>query len=526
MSSDGVTIRKPRKVKSFTNLTMEDASIDDSTDLFETTILSMPSTTINDSHCDDLIGKVSKLTQELETAHREIENLNLENSQLKSELEDCRRIIRNYKKVTVDERSITTPSSAKRKNSLQTSSLTSTPLKVAPCTSHSDLLSNNLKLPIAKPLQTSSSSSTPMKRKNRIQSNQLNNAKLSKNLKTKVRDTKSEPLIPKKKVKTIQHDTLSSTPVTSVTPEILNATLQTGNNHNENEIQLEPQKDVVTGVDKDLEKDEVLNTPDSPKEEQSQPKAEERQTSSTYNNGHHENKSTRANIQEAKITEHTTASFSETVSKKHNVLIVSDQQGRYVQNLLQSLLGSEYKVTSIRKPGACTSEILKLNSNYQTMTKNDYIIILTGVNDRNPFEFETSVHLFIRSLVNTNILVYKVPHNKCLNVTKLNYVLKFICKNYESATFIDVDYSRFVPYNEFVLSQCQHLLQDILRINYRTNFINYQNYIKNKNNKIMIDKFTQTDNGLKFNEDVQLLGELFINTTTHTSTGGGEFFRS
>lgn len=443
MSCDGVTFRKPRKVKSLTNLTIQDPYGDDSSDLFETTILSMPSTTINDSHGNDLIGKVAKLTEELESAHREIENLNFENSRLKSELEDCRKIIKNYKKVTLDERNITTPLSAQRKKRLQTSSLTSTPLKEAPHTLQSDILSNNLILPIAEPLQSSSSSSTPTKI-NKIHENIQKITELSTNiLKKKAGSAKSESPISQKK--------------------------------------------------------EITR--------------------------HCDSEPARANIQEAAITKYTKALTSNTVSEKHKVFIIGDQQGRYVQNLLQPLLGSEYKVTSIRKPGATTNEVLKLSSVYQNMTKNDYIVILTGVNDRNPFEFETSVHLFIRSLANTNILVCKVPYNKCLNVSKLNYVLKFICKNYEYATFIDVDYSRFVPYSQFVLNQCQNLLQDILRINYRTNFIKYQNCLQNNKNKILIDKSTQTDEILQSNEDGQFVSELNINTSTPTFTGK-DFFRS
>ncbi|KAJ0179596.1 hypothetical protein K1T71_005308 [Dendrolimus kikuchii] len=91
--SYNVTYRKPRLSSSLNNITNE-------SQLFDTTILSLPNTSMEDSRITkDYIDQINKLKEDLHSANQEIENLNLENITLNRGLEKKNKIIDLYKKV-------------------------------------------------------------------------------------------------------------------------------------------------------------------------------------------------------------------------------------------------------------------------------------------------------------------------------------------------------------------------------------------------------------------------------------------
>ncbi|XP_059047185.1 uncharacterized protein LOC131842626 [Achroia grisella] len=68
---------------------------------------------------------------------------------------------------------------------------------------------------------------------------------------------------------------------------------------------------------------------------------------------------------------------------KKNVVILGDQQCRGVRQILQNLLGNDYIVTAFWKSGARLSEILKFDNKYiLELTKNDYVLIIGGTNEK------------------------------------------------------------------------------------------------------------------------------------------------
>lgn len=126
MDTDNITQRKPQLLSNSLSETSNDSS-----SLFDNTIMSLPNTSLDESNMDnELHGKILNLSNQLQSANHEIDNLNTENIRLKSELEKCHKIINLYKKVGSAEIKCTTPLSGKRKKHRRASSAF-TPSKIA-----------------------------------------------------------------------------------------------------------------------------------------------------------------------------------------------------------------------------------------------------------------------------------------------------------------------------------------------------------------------------------------------------------
>jgi hypothetical protein len=118
---------RPLKSSSLTDLCEET--------LFETTMMSLPNSTLNESlDTAELHKKIKTLTeqldntnQELNSAHLEIENLNSENFRLKMDLNKSLTTIENYKRVSITDQIIETPlSGRKKRKNKQNNSISST----------------------------------------------------------------------------------------------------------------------------------------------------------------------------------------------------------------------------------------------------------------------------------------------------------------------------------------------------------------------------------------------------------------
>lgn len=121
-----VTVRRAQKSTSLDNI------FNDNSTLLDTTMLSLPSTSLNESDTTlDLKDTVKRLTLELECAHQEIDNLNSENYRLKMDIGQYQKVIETYKKVNLLERKSVTPKSSRQLNVLRTSCF-STPTKINP----------------------------------------------------------------------------------------------------------------------------------------------------------------------------------------------------------------------------------------------------------------------------------------------------------------------------------------------------------------------------------------------------------
>lgn len=108
--TDNITYRKPQRSSSLCDISSNES-------LFDTTMLSLPNTSINETQNNkDLYEKIKQLQEELLSANQKIENLNLENTNLKCELGKCKHVIETYKKVATSERTLTPKSGRKKRH--------------------------------------------------------------------------------------------------------------------------------------------------------------------------------------------------------------------------------------------------------------------------------------------------------------------------------------------------------------------------------------------------------------------------
>lgn len=126
MESENITTRKPRRANSLDHLFTNNST------LLDTTMKSLPSTSMNDSATIiNLNETVRRLTMELQSAHQEIENLNIENFRLKVDIGEFQKIIDTYKKIISSDLKDMTPTTSRKRNLIRTTctSTHSTPLK-------------------------------------------------------------------------------------------------------------------------------------------------------------------------------------------------------------------------------------------------------------------------------------------------------------------------------------------------------------------------------------------------------------
>ena len=65
----------------------------------------------------------------------------------------------------------------------------------------------------------------------------------------------------------------------------------------------------------------------------------------------------------------------------------------------------DYQISSIRKPGATTMNVLSYcHTLSKNLTNNDNIIILSGSNDLNPMKFLIEMSAALKELKNCNVL--------------------------------------------------------------------------------------------------------------------------
>lgn len=184
------------------------------------------------------------------------------------------------------------------------------------------------------------------------------------------------------------------------------------------------------------------------------------------------------------------------LTSRKKILIVADQQGKGVRDILQKLLGSEFSVICIWKNQAPISELVNtIKHETAGYNKDDNVIILGGINEKKPFDSLFYLRTCLESLVKTNVIVGEVPFNKHLNEITLNYHFKFICDQYDNCMFLNMNYNQYIPPRRYLsLTLARYLHRGILRIQYSNKMYQYvhKNITINKN-KSTEDKNTQTD---------------------------------
>lgn len=111
-SEQNITYRnyKPQRASSLSDLSRNDHS-----PLFDTTMISLPDTSFNESQTViELKEKINELTNQLTCAHQEIEILNTENFRLKTDLNKSLKLVETYKNFSISDNIHMSPSSIRR----------------------------------------------------------------------------------------------------------------------------------------------------------------------------------------------------------------------------------------------------------------------------------------------------------------------------------------------------------------------------------------------------------------------------
>lgn len=95
-----------------------------------------------------------------------------------------------------------------------------------------------------------------------------------------------------------------------------------------------------------------------------------------------------------------------------------------------------YSVVAETKPNAPSSEILA-NCRNSELSIDDKLVICIGENDRNSNLTLSQLQIILDTFKNNTIIVLNVLNNAYLNVNKLNYSLKNMCKQYKKCHFIN-----------------------------------------------------------------------------------------
>lgn len=362
--TENITVRKPRRTNSLTDLTSNKSA------LFESTILSLPNSSMDESHdTRELQDRIKQLQNELLSANQEIDNLNIENRGLKQELEKKDKVIQTYKKVGFHGSNCSTPQSGRKRKMKKQSIVTENDVVSLPTTS---------------------------------QTTQGFNKSQGGHMFT-------ESLDDKNRVKKIES---------------------------------------------------IVNI-------------NEKGSSEQHNHGRPDN--------------------LKQVKKK--ILILADQQGHGLRSTLQKLTGEDFEVSSYWKSGASLRDIIfSPGFDLSKFTKNDYILVIGGLNNANPFELLLNLNIWLTRTTHTNVIISEIPFSKYLREQKLNYELRFLCNKHNHVTYLDMNYSRQIPQNiVFKLNLCRSLLREILHLDYKKRISDFRLHLASIALKKYIDNSTQTD---------------------------------
>lgn len=465
MDSENITFRNYRCTKSMENLS--------SSSLYDDNTQFNLSRTSTDQNQDKINKKIESLTQQLKAANYEIQKLCTENKNLKTELETSQKIIDMYKHLGYSDSPYAKSSTRKRKKPKLKN--------INDIDSISQLASSNNLQDLDNQVKT------------------FDKIDITVDETTDYNITKPQAVDP---VIIVQSSGQISDYEDSETDKY---DKETDINKKQDDNEIGKHDEQVQSIDYD-----EIETMKDDKQVQSFP-----------------TESSNDDIKlQINMTEHKSAARKYNTKTKNKVIVLADHQGRNVSITLQDLLGDNYEVTCVWKQSAKLDNILNLDQTLYNLTENDYIVIIGGSNDDNPFELKNNLIYFFKSLSKPNIILLEVPYNRFLNERKINYELRNISRNYLNVNYVDMDYSR-IRYRKmtFTLKLCRTLLKEICRINYYMKRAEYeQKQIRNRD-KTYNNKATQTDFTIN-NDNAKNFASLPTNSDkSNCKLGTEKFFR-
>lgn len=177
------------------------------------------------------------------------------------------------------------------------------------------------------------------------------------------------------------------------------------------------------------------------------------------------------------------------------IMIFSDEQGTGIAEKLiknsRKFIIKTFDVQSFMKPGADTEEVLKPCKNMcQNLTTEDYVILMIGSNDSNPYKVMAEISATLKLLNNCNVFVINVMRNCHVNEYKLNANIQLLTRNFSNCSFIHTNYEvvdiiineiNKLQYSKKFLSCGSLKVNRIQSVRSRKNLIS--DYFKQKNDK-------------------------------------------
>ncbi|KAJ2938897.1 hypothetical protein O0L34_g17707 [Tuta absoluta] len=166
------------------------------------------------------------------------------------------------------------------------------------------------------------------------------------------------------------------------------------------------------------------------------------------------------------VYNHSTASDPSTRRKR--IFIVADQQGRGLQRALEKLMSSEYEICCFWKNQANLTDVLNTcKTEIESLTMHDFIVVVGGVNDRNPAELKYHLLKWLNSIVNTNIVICGLPYNANMHNANVNYDMKMICLGFRHSTFVRMNYNKsFLGSKWFTQNVSFSIYREILHLHH------------------------------------------------------------
>lgn len=206
---------------------------------------------------------------------------------------------------------------------------------------------------------------------------------------------------------------------------------------------------------------------------------------------------------------------------KRKLIIVSDQRGKTLGMCLNDVYGEYLDIFCYTMPGSSTKELLRSARNLNLkLSKDDFIALITGVNDFNPNEIFCNLYYSVQELQNTNVLLSQIPYNRYLNTMPLNDMVKFIASQFVNADIIDCPNK--YQNNMFLGNLAKSIIHKVACSLYNSTFItqmilqNVKKTIKSSTDKASMETERKARDGVVFDQ---------LHTKKSEETEANKFFR-
>lgn len=154
---------------------------------------------------------------------------------------------------------------------------------------------------------------------------------------------------------------------------------------------------------------------------------------------------------------------------RKSIYILADEQGQGLREALRKQINHNYDIFSFWKRGADLVQVINTcKSSVAHLTKQDYLIIVAGKNDKNSFYLKTKLLEWLSTMTNTNVIVCGLPANAYLNNISVNFELELICQGFVHCSFVKMYYRKSKCETKFFIQNlCFALTRDLYHLLHR-----------------------------------------------------------